>query len=198
MAHHKRADDGTHAPEAVQPAHVSGAVVQGHVAVQRRINRTGAQAVRDSACDKHPEGIGAGKSVHRQCRQEHADRYNHARAEAAAQSIRQKAGKNRNTRDDHRDDAHRRDRDVHGLMHGRPGRSQKRIRQTEADKRKIDHRKQQRADHVSSPILIQHFIRYDYIIFTCICHGDTRTRCGLCSFPLHKDCIGRFLSHKAC
>ena len=55
IAHHEGGDDGPHAPEAVQPAHVAGGIVEGDVVVERRVDGTRAEAVGDAEDEQHPE-----------------------------------------------------------------------------------------------------------------------------------------------
>ena len=55
QAHQHRADDGAHAPHAVQPAHVAALVVEGNVVVQGGVHASGTQPVGDGPEAEHPE-----------------------------------------------------------------------------------------------------------------------------------------------
>ena len=54
-AHDKGADNRTHSPHAVQPAHMSRRVMNRDIVVERRVNRPRAQTVGNRKDNEHPK-----------------------------------------------------------------------------------------------------------------------------------------------
>ena len=87
VAHDKRADYRSDAPEAVQPAHVLCLVVQGNIVVERRVYRARSEPVRHGENDKHPEAARKREAEQRDDRQEHAHHRDYPRAELSVEPI---------------------------------------------------------------------------------------------------------------
>ena len=144
IAHQHGADDRADAPEAVQPAHVARLIMQRHIVIERRVDRARTETVRHGEGEQHPELCGNRKTEESEHREEHARGRHAAGAELSRELIRQKARSDRPAGDYHGHNAHVRHRNAELRVHDRPAGAEQRIRQTEADKRKIDKCQQQR------------------------------------------------------
>ena len=123
IAHHEGGDDGPHAPEAVQPAHVAGGVVQGDIVVERRVDGARSEAVGDAEDEQHPE-LGAEREPdERDRRQKDAHDGDGSRAEFMDETVGKQARDDGPARDDHGDDAHVRDGHVKFKVDDGPSRA---------------------------------------------------------------------------
>lgn len=150
IAHDKRADYRSDAPEAVQPAHVLGLIVQGDVVIERRVYRARSEPVRHGENNNHPEAARKREAEQRKNGQKYAEHRDYPRPEPSVQPVGHQTRSYRSAGYDHGDDAHIRNRHSELKMHDRPARAEKRIGQPEADKGKIDKCKQKRI-HSGSP-----------------------------------------------
>ena len=142
-AHDERTDDRADAPEAVQPAHVAGFIVQRDVVVERSVHAARAQPVRHGEHAQNPEGVRKGKADHRARRQQHADDGDDARSELSGEEVGRKAGYDRTRGDDHRHRPHRRERRAEFDVHHGPSRPEQGIGKPERNKGEIDDGKQE-------------------------------------------------------
>ena len=122
----------------MQPTHVFRRIVKGDVVVERSVDRSRAQTVRNGKNDQHPKSVGKGKSEQRDRRKKYAADGDDARAELSRQFIRKKTGYDRSSRYDHGNDAHKGDRNVQVVMDDGPARAEKGIGKPEADKSDIN------------------------------------------------------------
>lgn len=106
IAHDKRADYRPDAPEAVQPAHVLGFVVQGDVVIERRVYRACAETVGHGKNKEQPKPVRKRETEQRDDRQEHAHHRDYPRAELPVEPIRHQARHNRSAGYGHGYDAH--------------------------------------------------------------------------------------------
>ena len=150
IAHDKRADYRSDAPEAVQPAHVLGLVVQGDVVIERRVYRARAETVGHGKNKEQPKPVRKRKAEQRKNGQKYAEHRDYPRPELSVQPVGHQTRSYRSAGYDHGDDAHIRNRHSELEMHDGPARAEKRIGQSEADKGKIDKCKQKRI-HFGSP-----------------------------------------------
>jgi len=144
VTHHERADDRPHAPETMQPAHMFRRIVERDVVVQRGVDGARPQTVGHGEDDKHPESVRKGKTEQGDGREEHADHGYDAGAELSDELVGQKAGHDRAARYDHGYDAHIGHGHVHVRVYFGPARTEKGIRQSEADESYVDENEQKR------------------------------------------------------
>lgn len=150
IAHDKRADYRPDAPEAVQPAHVLGLVVQGDVVIERRVYRARAETVGHGKNKEQPKPVRKREAEQRKNGQKYAEHRDYPRPEPSVQPVGHQTRSYRAAGYDHGDDAHIRNRHSELEVHDGPARAEKRIGQSEADKGKIDKCKQKRI-HFGSP-----------------------------------------------
>ena len=138
VAHHEGGNDGPHSPEAVQPAHVTGGIMESDVIVEGSVDRARAEAVGNGKDEEHPEFRAEGKTDEGDGCQEDADD-GHARcAEFMDQAVGKEAGDNGTARDDHCYDPHIGDGHIEFHMNDGPARTQEGVGKPEADKCEID------------------------------------------------------------
>ena len=125
IAHNERTDDGTDAPEAMQPAHMLRFIMKRDIVVKCCVNGSRSQPVRNSKNNQHPEPAGKGKAEQRNDRKKNTGNGYDSRAEFSGQLIRKKTRDNCSARDNHRYDAHIGHRHAEFGMHHRPAGSQK-------------------------------------------------------------------------
>lgn len=87
IAHDKRADYRPDAPEAVQPAHVLGLIVQGDVVIERRVYRARSEPVRHGENNNHPEAARKREAEQRKNGQKYAHHRDYPRAELPVEPI---------------------------------------------------------------------------------------------------------------
>lgn len=95
IAHDKRADYRPDAPEAVQPAHVLGLIVQGDVVIERRVYRARSEPVRHGENNNHPEAARKREAEQRKNGQKYAEHRDYPSAELSVEPIRHQARHNR-------------------------------------------------------------------------------------------------------
>ena len=142
-AHDARPDGGAYAPHAVQPAHVPGGIVQRHIVVQCGVHAACAQAIGDGKEQQHPVLAGGGESQQRQGRQPHGERRHPACTQTEGQPVAHQGGDHRAHGNGECHDARVGQGHLHLLMHDGPGRAQQGVRQTQADKGRVDDGKEQ-------------------------------------------------------
>ena len=138
IAHDKRTDDRSNAPEAVQPAHMLRLVVQRHIVVERRVDGARAQPIGDGERDQHPEAAGNREAEQRKHRQKHAAHGHDLRPEPPGEPVGKQARHDRSAGNNHGHDAHIRYRHAKLGVHDRPAGAKQRIRQSQTDKGHID------------------------------------------------------------
>lgn len=133
VAHDVGADGAAHAPEAVQPAHVAGCVVERYIVVQGGVHRAGTQTVGNGPEAEQPEGAADGKAE--QCRsgEKDADSSYKPRTESAREAVGEQAGQNGAAGDQHCDNAHIGHGHLQILMHNGPRGADQGIRQSQTD-----------------------------------------------------------------
>lgn len=87
IAHDKRADYRPDAPEAVQPVHVLGLIVQGDVVIERRVYRARSEPVRHGENNNHPEAARKREAEQRKNGQKYAEHRDYPRAELPVEPI---------------------------------------------------------------------------------------------------------------
>ena len=106
IAHDKRADYRSDAPEAVQPAHVLGLVVQGDIVVERCVYRARSEPVRHGENNKHPEAARKREAEQRKNGQKYAEHRDYPRPEPSVQPVGHQTRHNRSAGYGHGYDAH--------------------------------------------------------------------------------------------
>ena len=115
------ADDGAHAPHAVEPAHVAAGIVEGNVVIQGSVHASGTQPVGDGPKAKLPEGPGCRVAKEGCGSQRYADRCDNPSAEPPGKAVTGQAGKDGAQRNEEGQEAHIGDRHTKdGVDHG-PG-----------------------------------------------------------------------------
>lgn len=87
IAHDKRADYRSDAPEAVQPAHVLGLVVQGDVVIERRVYRARAETVGHGKNKEQPKPVRKREAEQRKNGQKYAEHRDYPRPELSVEPI---------------------------------------------------------------------------------------------------------------
>jgi len=143
------------APKAVQPVHVPGFVVQCHVIVQRGIHASGAQPQRNRQKTEENNMPGGRKAQQRQGGHQNAEHRDAGHPKTVDGMNAEQAGNDRPAGHDHGNNAREMDGGSQVHVHGRPGRSQKRIGQAKADKGQIDDDQEQAFFHQPSEIAVE-------------------------------------------
>ena len=125
--------------------------MESHEIIEGRIHRAGSKSIRNGPETEHPKGIRKRKAKQRRSCHGHTDSRHQSRTELFRQEIALKAGKNGSGGNNHGNDTGIGNRDGKFLIHRGPGRAQQRIRQPQADKRKINDGKKQ-GQHVVFPL----------------------------------------------
>ena len=133
----RRAD----APEAVQPIHMAGLIMQGNIVVQPGINRACSQAERNGEKEQKNQGTGKGEAQQRKGSEKRAQKRDHSGAEAAQQTAAVQAGNNCAGGNRHRQKTGSGKRGVKLRAHHWPGCPQNGIRQAKTDEREINDQK---------------------------------------------------------
>ena len=114
--------------------------MQGDIVIERCVHTARAQPVGDRPQAQRPEAVTDGEAEQRRRRDTHADRRDHAGAEFSGQAVALQAGDDRPQRNDHGNDAGVGHRHLKFGVNFRPRRAEQRVRQSEADERKVDQR----------------------------------------------------------
>ena len=121
--------------------------VERHVVVEGRIHAPGTEAVGNGPQAQSPERIAGGEAEQRRRRHGHADGCDAARPEFPGQAVTLQAGNNGTGGNDEEDHTGVRNGNAEALIDRGPCCAQQRIRQSQTDKRNIDHRQKQ-MDHL--------------------------------------------------
>lgn len=134
------------APEAVQPVHVPGLVVQSDEIVQHGIHGPGAESVGNGPETDRGERARRGEPEQRGGGRADAESGHPARPQRAHEVVAEQAGYDGAAGDEHGDDARAGHRDRQSLVHAGPRCSQERVRQPQTDEGQVDDGEQQ-MDH---------------------------------------------------
>lgn len=131
---------GSHSPHAMEPAHMAAFVMQRHIIVQRGIYASCPQTIRNRPQAQLPEGMADRKSIQGTCCHCHTDYRDSSGSQKPGHPVALQTGYHSTQRDNHGNRPGIGYRHSEFPVHGRPGRPQQGVRQSQTDKGQIDNR----------------------------------------------------------